>query len=401
MPASPGAPLRVMFGLDSLEAGGTELNAVRTAERLDPARVRVEIVCLRPQGPLLARCAAAGIAVHAFPIASLAGARTLRQGVRLARFLRAEGVEVFHAHDMYSNMFSVPWARLAGVPRVVASRRWWEGPPSRAQRIANRASYGFAHAVLANSARVGALLTGAERVPAGRVAVVPNFVDEDAFRPPGQAQLRAWRQELGLEADARVVGIVANVSSFKDHPTLLRAVALLRPRWPALRLVVAGGGDAEPLRALARTLGIEGMVRFAGARPPSPTMHHGFELSVLSSLSEGLPNSILEAMAAGRPVVATDVGATADAVEHGVTGLLVPPSDPARLAEAVAAVLADPARGRRMGRAGQARARARYSAAAALAALERLYAPARVREPVREPGVVDLRPPFITEVGTR
>ena len=359
------------------------MNAVRTAERLDPARFAVSLVCLsEPQGPLARRLDEARVPVHPFPISALYGARTARQGMRLARFLRATRADVFHAHDFYSNVFGIPFARLAGVPRVVGSRRWWEGPERAGQRVANRLACRLAHAVLANSGRVGALVAG-EGIPAGRVGVVPNFVDEDAFRPPPPALLGAWREELGIAPGQPVVGIVANLHPVKDHASLLRAAALLRAEWPGLRVVVAGGGDPAPLRALAAALGIAEAVCFAGARPSAPSLHHLFDVSVLCSRSEGLPNSILEAMAAGRPVVATRVGAVPDAVTDGVTGLLVPPGDPAALAAALATLLRDPARREAMGRAGRNEARARYTPAAALEALAALYgapAPAASRE---------------------
>jgi glycosyltransferase involved in cell wall biosynthesis len=365
--------LRVVFSLDSLGVGGTEMNAVRTAERLDPDRYDLAFVCLStPEGPLAARLAAAGVPVHPFPISSLHGWRTMRQGVRLARFLRATRTDVFHAHDIYSNVFGLPFARLAGVPRVVGSRRWWEGPDRAGQRLANRVACRFAHAVLANSERVGALVAG-EGISPGRIAIVPNFVDDDAFAAPPPERLRAWRAELGIGEGEPVVGIVANLHPVKDHASLLRAAAILRARWPALRVVVVGGGDPAPLQALAATLGVGEAVRFAGARPAVPSPHHLFDVSVLCSRSEGLPNSILEAMAAGRPVVATRVGAIPDAVVHGVTGLLVPPGDPAALADAIGALLDDAPLRRRMGAEGRRAARARYAPGAALAALAALY----------------------------
>jgi glycosyltransferase involved in cell wall biosynthesis len=160
----------------------------------------------------------------------------------------------------------------------------------------------------------------------------------------------------------------------KDHATLLQAAARLAPRWPELRVVLVGDGECRhALESVARTLGLERRVHFAGRLPNEPNLHHLFDVSVLCSVSEGFPNSIVEAMAAARPVVATNVGGVADAVTDGETGLLVPPSNPERLAATIDELLLDPARRRALGAAARERARSRYRAAAVVASLEALY----------------------------
>jgi L-malate glycosyltransferase len=146
-------------------------------------------------------------------------------------------------------------------------------------------------------------------------------------------------------------------------------------------VLVGDGMEREPLAALARELGVSDHVIFAGRRGNDPNLHHLFEISVLCSVSEGLSNSILEAMAAARPVVATDVGAASDAIQHGRTGLLVPPRDPRRLAASLEAAAVGPGPRSCHGRCGSAAARQRYSPEAAIRELESLYArlaPARL-----------------------
>jgi hypothetical protein len=154
------------------------------------------VICLQEEGPLLARYEALGIPVHSFPIPRLYGAAAVKQGVRLARFLRERGIQVLHAHDVYSNAFSVPWARLAGA-QVIASRRWWEGFPGLPWRLVSRASYRLAHQALANSPRVAELLRS-EGLPANRTVVIPNFLDEHAFVAPDAAELERLRASLGV-----------------------------------------------------------------------------------------------------------------------------------------------------------------------------------------------------------
>lgn len=359
--------------MDSFALGGTELNAVRTAERLDRSRFELSVVCLRSEGPLKDRMQAAGVPIFPFPIPRLYGAAALLQGWRLLRFLRQSRTDIFHAHDIYSNIFGVPWARAAGV-RVIASRRWWMEANRRSQIIANRHTLRLAHRVLGNSPGIGALLGSREGVAADRIVIVPNFLDEAAFDPPSAEARSDLLAELGISHDRRIIGMVANLLPVKDHDSLLRAVALLRPRWPDLALILVGEGVCrDPLTRLARELKVDDLVRFAGRRPHHPNLHHLFDISILSSRSEGLSNSILEAMAAGNPVIATDVGATSDAVSDGETGILVPSGEPEQLAAALERLLADPRLAGRMGTAGRERARSRFSADAAISALERVY----------------------------
>jgi glycosyltransferase involved in cell wall biosynthesis len=180
--------------------------------------------------------------------------------------------------------------------------------------------------------------------------------------------------ELGVPPESIVVGCVAGLRPVKDHESLIEAMAKLRPRWPSLRLVLVGDGETRPsLERLARQLGLGAVVHFAGMRANEPNLHHLFDISVLCSVSEAFPNSIVEAMAAAKPVVATRVGGIVDAVVDGDTGLLVPPRDPTALAAAIERLLIDPERRRELGRAAARRARAQFHVNHVLPALESLY----------------------------
>jgi glycosyltransferase involved in cell wall biosynthesis len=365
--------IRIVYCLDNLDVGGTELNAVRIAERLDRHRFNLSFACFRTEGTLAPRLARAGITLLAYPISSLVGTSAVREGIRFASLLRRERVDVVHAHDRYSNAFAVPWARLAGTRAVIASKRWMEIEPRH--RAANRLAYWLAHRVLANSGAVGASLTRYDRVPAHKVSVVPNFVDEEAFVAPSAAWLATMREELAIDSDSLVVGVVANLRPVKDHATLFHACAVLMPRRPTVVLVLFGSGPEEAsLRTLAAELGIAHAVRFAGTRANVPNLHALFDVSVLPSRSEGFPNSLVEAMAAGRAVVATSVGGVADAVADHSTGLLVPAGDANALAAAISRLLDEPSLRRVMGEEGRAHAIRRFSAASIIPEIERLYA---------------------------
>src|SRR5947209_13693270 len=171
---------RVMFCVDNMQIGGTELNAVRTAERLDRTRFDLSVICLQRDGPLMARYEAAGIPVISLALKNLYGLNAVRQGFRLATLLRQRRVDIFHAHDFYSNIFGSTWARFAGTPVVIASRRWWAWPPRRAHRILNRIASRFADRVLANSRAISEMLAATEGFPPKPEVVVPNFVDDQS-----------------------------------------------------------------------------------------------------------------------------------------------------------------------------------------------------------------------------
>ncbi|PYP78199.1 MAG: hypothetical protein DMD35_12125 [Gemmatimonadetes bacterium] len=372
---APGDPIRVVYCIDNMQVGGTELNALRTAERLDRRRFTISVVCIRDSGPLMARYKAAGIPVYTFPMTSLLGIRAMRQAVRLIQLFRRERADIVHSHDAYTSVYGTMCARLAGVPGVIASRRSWYSPHLRGRILrANRVAYRFAHRVLGNSPSVSRLVESEGGIPASRIVTIPNFLDPEAFEPITADDRRRMLDEIGVPEDAFVVGIVARLSPVKDHGTLLRAIASLRGQIPALHCVLVGDGpERSALRALADTLGIGELVHFAGERTQPPNLHGLFDVSVLCSTTEAFPNSVLEAMAAARPVVATDVGGTPDAVHEGTTGLLVRPGDPSRLAGAILRLYNEPALRTKLGNAGRAAARAGYSADAVIAQVEALY----------------------------
>jgi glycosyltransferase involved in cell wall biosynthesis len=353
--------IRLAFCVDNFQIGGTELNAVRWAERLSTERFHVTVIHFQAEGPLRSRYERAGATLMHLPLRNSYGPGAMGQGIRLARFLARERIQVFHAHEIYSNIFGVPWARFAGVPAVIASRRWSHRRERPVQQMVNRWAYRLAHRVLANSPSVAALLERDEGVPRTKIVCMPNSLAESAFCPLPSNERAAWRHRLQVPPDAIVIGIVARLDRVKDHATLLRAFARMAADGPHTYLVCVGEGpERAGLTGLAQALGLDGRVRFPGTLTPAFNLHQLFDVSVLCSVAEGFPNSVLEAMAAARPVVATRVGGVPDAVRDGETGILVPASDPDALTAALRSVLATPERARTLGAAAQTYARAEY-----------------------------------------
>ena len=368
------ARVPVVFALDTMRVGGTELNAVRTAERLDRKRFDLRIVCLDDQGPLAERYRAMDIPVVTLPLHSLYGRSMLSSGRRLARYLRDEHVQIVHAHDMYTNIFATPWALLARTPVVITSRRWWHSLPNRKLQLGNRAAFHMSDAVLANSPQVARSVAEREGVRSDRIWHVTNFVDDGAFAPLTDEQHASTRVRWGVPDGAIVAGCVARLVPVKDHETLLNAFALARQTCPSAHLVLIGDGESRSgLEALAGTLGVSDAVSFVGELRDGANHHRIFDVSVLCSLSEGFPNSLVEAMAAGVPIVATGVGGILDAVTEGENGLLVPTKCPAELAGALCTLFGDAGLRDAMGAAGRRRAMERYQASTAVKSLEAMY----------------------------
>jgi glycosyltransferase involved in cell wall biosynthesis len=205
-------------------------------------------------------------------------------------------------------------------------------------------------------------------IPPDRIVLVPNGIPP---LPPGDGM--AIRREVGIPDGARVLVTLANLRPEKALHLMVEAVALLRASHPDVYLLIAGGGDREPLDALAAELGIADAVVLLGVRLDVANVLAAGDIAVISSDFEGSPLSAMEYLAAGLPVVATDVGGLPDLVRQGENGLLVPRRDPVALAAAVGELLSDPARAAEMGERGRLLQREQFSLDAMIRRLEALY----------------------------
>jgi glycosyltransferase involved in cell wall biosynthesis len=205
-----------------------------------------------------------------------------------------------------------------------------------------------------------------------RICVIRNGIDTNRFNPAARA---AARQQLAIASDDVVIGTVGRLVPVKDQSMLLRAAAELKRRTRRFRLLLAGDGPLrDALQEQAHALGIQNEVSFLGERRDVEVVLAACDVFVLSSLSEGLSNTILEAMSTGLPVVATRVGGADELVDDGRTGVLVPPAQPDALATALASLIDDPAARRTMGAAGRLKAEREFSIARMAADYEALYA---------------------------
>jgi glycosyltransferase involved in cell wall biosynthesis len=305
---------------------------------------------------------AAAVEIAEFRLRSFQSPSTMAQLISFARWCRSRRLAVLHACDFYANVFALPGAALAGVPLRIGSRRDLVLPGrSRAQHALQQWAYRFAHRVVANSGAAAQQLQR-EAVPADRIVVVPNGIDLRRHAPAAPRRTR------------RIVTTVANLRPEKGHDVLLEAAALvLRQRPDVVFQLVGGGPMRDPLERQAADLAIDGAIRFLGHRDDVPEVLAGSDLFALPSRSEAFPNGVIEAMAAGLPIVASDVGGIPEVVSREVNGLLVPVGDAMALAAALLALLNDPSRAAQMGMAARQAIERGYSFDRMVATFEQLY----------------------------
>ena len=322
---------------------GGQNQVLLTALGMAARGVATEIACRRG-GELEARARAAGAAVRAV---SFRGDLWPAGILALRRRAAAEPGCVFVLHDPHAVSAGLVASRLASRVPLVAVRR--VDFPLRG--ALSRAKYAACERVIVVSRAIGAVME-AGGIARERLELVYEGVPDRAPARGGREALAA----LGVPDDAPVIGNAAALTGHKDHATLVDAMAVLRIRHPSAWLVIAGEGELRgALEAQSRALGVADRVVFAGFRRDLDRLLPAFAVFCLSSRTEGLGTSVLDAMALGVPVVATAAGGIPEAVLDGVTGRVVPPRDPRALADALCEALADEPRRRAWGTAGRRR----------------------------------------------
>ena len=339
-------PLRVMFVTTSMPVGGAETLLVELIRRLDRSRFLPELCCLKDLGPL-GETLSREVPAHRGLLTRKTDVGVLWRLAGLMRRQRTDAVVTVGAGDkMFWGRLA---ARLAGVP-VIASALHSTGWPDRVQ-FANRLLAPITDAFIAVAEPHGRYLAAHEGCTASKIHVIPNGVDVERFRPrPPSAALRTefgLTRSTGCPADAPVVGIVAALRPEKNHALFLRAAVRVRRAVANARFLIVGDGpQRSELEALAGSLSLADAVCFLGTRNDVHEVLSLIDVLALTSHIEANPVSILEAMAAEKPVVATRVGSIDKVVEEGRSGHLVSPGSEEELAGRLIELLRDRAGGR-------------------------------------------------------
>lgn len=356
--------------INTLEIGGSERQFVALANAIHPARFQLHLGCLRRYGPLLERIGD----ITEFPMGgSFFTRRAWQSRLVLGRLLRTECIAVAHSFDFYTNLMLLPVARVAGVRAVIGSHRQIGDLLSQAQFRAQAAAFRFCNFVVCNS-RAAASRLEQHGVPAHKLVIIPNGLAPEAFAPVAPLLPR-------IPGTVRI-GMVARMNErYKNQTGFLRAAARLADKFKEAEFVLVGDGAFRPeFERIAQEMGLASRVRFLGERTDIPAVLASLDITVVPSISESLPNVILESMAAGIPVVATRVGGIPDVLEDEKTGLLVPPEDDVQLAEAIGRLISNLGLRQEIGCRAREYAAARFRWDSVLERYEGLYSEALARK---------------------
>lgn len=381
LPEQPVLPKVKVLHVITRFIAGSGGNTLVSAAGMDPSRYETWVAAM-PGGPLWEEAEHAGVRTVRL--------RHMRERIspwhdllvtaELVRLIRRERFTVVHTHCSKAGLSGRLAARLAGTPVVVHTFHILAVHPglSRGRRLAylvmERLARRWAHRYVAVAPRVALDAVRQHIAPPGSLVVVPSAVDVPRVSPDDD---QAVRNELGIPADAPVVGTVGRIVQQKAPLDFVRMCALVHSRRPEVVFVMVGdatlesAGLEEETRRTAARLGVP--VIFTGFRPDAPRVAASFDVYVVPSLYEGLGRAVTEAMASARPVVATAVNGVPDLVEHGATGLIAPPSDPAALATAVEWLLDHPVQAAQMGAQAQERVRQHLGPDVMCQALDQLY----------------------------
>jgi glycosyltransferase involved in cell wall biosynthesis len=361
---------RLMQITHDLDLGGLQQVVVNICRTIDRDRFDVSVLCLETLG-----CFAPDVEELGIPVVLLEGRPDGPDYFafrRVARVLRERQIDVIHTHNTQPFFDGALGASLAGVKTIVHTDHARSFPDKRRYMFAEWALSHLAYRVVGCSEHTSENLMKYEKISPRKIRTVPNGIDPERFNVTvDEVGLRA---DLGIRGSGPVMGLAVRLSDQKGITYLLKAMPAIVEVHPDVSLVIAGDGDLRAdLEAESRALGLTENVFFVGPRMDIPQLLKLFDLYVLPSKWEGLPMVILEAMAAGCPVLATDVGGNYTAIDSGVSGMLVEPEKPEALIEPVNTLLADPELRRSYAAAAREKFDAEFSARIMTQRYERLY----------------------------
>ena len=367
-------PLNVMLLASSLERGGAERQVVALANNLDREQFKVHVGSLSTHNPLAEDLR--DLQHHLFVVP-----RAIKYDVsliwRMARLLRQLKIDVIHSFLFDAEIVGRLAGRLARVPAVICSNRCVHLERSRFKLWVARATGGLFDMMIANS-HTGLEFERDQRdVPASKLCAIPNGVDVARFAPRDAS---VKRRELGIADGDLVVGMFAHFSSKKNHRMFIEAAKQVIEQVDSAVFLCVGAGDGgghgpliEAARDATRRHGIQDRVRFLGERTDVAALYNVCDIKVLASTYEGTPNVVLEAMASGLPVIATNVSDNARIVQDGQCGYIVPPDDSPALADRLVRLLQSESLRHQMGEAARARVIEEYSLGSLASRTGRIY----------------------------
>jgi len=352
-----------------LNRRGAERMIFQLATGLDRDKYDAKVVCLRKETPFMGEFIRAGVDIR-----SLGMRRYFQPGplLELYRFIKRENIDLIHTHLYRDAIYGRILGKLAGVPVVstLHNSYVWR---SKAQLLLDGITALWADKIVAVSNAVRRYAIKNEHIAPARITTIYNGIETEKFRiPPGD--VLKLKKELGLGHNELVIGSAGELTRQKGYRYLLPAASAILKEHPEVRFLIAGDGELKKeLESRVKESGISRQVSFLGYRADIPCVLNLFDIFVLPSLWEGLPVVLIEAMAAGRPIVATDVDGNLEVIGEREAGLAVAPRDPQALRGALLQLIKNPARREEMGRKGRERAENIFDVRIMIRKYEELY----------------------------
>ncbi|HEX9910943.1 MAG TPA: glycosyltransferase [Desulfatiglandales bacterium] len=352
----------ILYAIGSLEVGGAEKQLLELISRIPERRYRCHVFTLQSGGPLLGPLEHMGVPVYSGRVhrheLSRAPWKVLLAQWKLMRVIRDTNPHIIHSFLPLVTFMGTTAGRLCKTPLVITSRRALGTHQERLKvlRPLDLMANHWSHRVTVNSKAVWNDIVRRDHIDPRKLILIYNAVDPSPYESARSSRERV-RETLGLKPEEKAVIVIANLIPYKGHSDLFKAATLVLREIPEMKLLLVGEdrGTGPYLERQAADVGIWQAVKFLGRRRDVPDLLSASDLSVLASHEEGFSNVILESMAAGLPVVATDVGGNGEAVVKGETGWLVPAKNPEALANRIVDLLKHPARAREWGMRGKER----------------------------------------------
>ncbi|MBI5788300.1 MAG: glycosyltransferase [Candidatus Schekmanbacteria bacterium] len=359
----------MLYIIGDLAHGGAEKHLVHVLKNLNRTKFEPSVACFRKIGQYLPQVEALNIPVINLGVRKVYNFQGISKILSFSKFVKEQKIDIIHAYLYKANIFGTLVAKNVGIPVIISNRNVNSLMRFREKLIHKKIS-ALADKITAVSDEVKSqdLELG---IPADKIITIYNGVEI----PNRQlVDIPNKKRELGLNSDDVVIGTVANLAPRKGHKYLLEAAAKIIAVKPSVKFLLIGdGGLKQELLETARNLKLGKNVIFAGHREDVAELLAVMDIFVLPSLGEGMSNALLEAMAAGLPCVATNVGGNPEVVQDGVTGFIVPPKEPDKIAEAVCRLLADKQMALALGMKGKKRVMSKFTVREMVLQMERLY----------------------------
>ena len=367
--------IRVMHLLANLNVGGMENGVVNLANHIDDSKFSMSICCLNTEGPLRGRLRED---IKVFNMQQKPG-KAFSLYIRLARLLMAERVDIVHTHNSYTALYGIPAARILHGPIVIHGEHGISDCTNGYRRYIKKLVLVLSHWVTTVSDGIGEDVESLWGTPSEKITVVPNGVDQEKY---SRRELRTYVVNGSRKTkDGIILGAVGRLTDEKNYPLLLAAVKQVIQSVPNTRLIIIGDGPLRTvLESKARELSISGSVDFLGERTDVPELLNVMDMFILASYSEGMANCLLEAMAVGLPVIASDIKGNIEIVVDQKTGFLFQSGDQSALVDKIIRLIGNPLLRKQFGEAGMGRVDKLFSIGKMVENYERLYAELMMRK---------------------